>query len=207
MGKLKELCFPELSFDEKTHTYKLKGFTIPSVTTIMAPLADSYYKNVQESVLYSAGNRGTAVHNSIENYVKYGIEDIAPEYVGYFNAFLDWYKSHQVKPYGSEVRLYHKSLLYAGTADMFADVNGKASLIDFKTTYSVSEMMCGVQLEAYQQAIISHMVENPFAQKMIIHLKKDGKYEEILFPNRDMWRWKVFNALFTVYCYKQDYSE
>lgn len=197
--------FPELTFNEERHIYTLNGLEVPSVTTVMKPLSENVYGAIDEKVLNKAAARGTAVHNAIENYTKYGIEDYPPEVEGYFNAFLSWFQDHGVKPYGSEVRLYHGSLLYAGTADMLAEVDGKDTLIDFKTSASISEMLCGVQLEAYKKAIESHDLEAKIEQKIIVQLKKDGRYKVEYFPARaDTWR--VFTALLTVWNYKEQFK-
>ena len=71
--------FPELTFDEATHLYRLNGVELPSVTTVMKPLSTEVYGGVDEWVMERAAGRGTAVHNAIENWSLYGIEDIAPE--------------------------------------------------------------------------------------------------------------------------------
>lgn len=199
--------FPELSFEEKRHIYKLNGIAIPSVTTIMKPLSEDVYGSIDEKVLNRAAARGTAVHNAIENYVKFNIEDIPPEHEGYFDAFLLWYKEHNVVPYGTEVKLYHKGLLYAGTADMIASVDGLDTLIDFKTSASVSQMLCGVQLEAYDRAMVSHDSGIHIAQKAIVHLQKDGKYQMIPFQSMETECWRVFTALLTVRNYKQKFKK
>lgn len=197
--------FPELTFEEKAHQYKLNGLVLPSVTTIMKPLSEDVYGSIDEQVLNRAAQRGTAVHNAIENYIKFGIEDIPPEHEGYFKAFLKWFEEHNVVPYGTEIKLYHKGLMYAGTADMAASVDGIDTLVDFKTSASVSKMLGGVQLEAYDRALASHDSEMKFGQKLILHLKKDGKYEVVPFVNGvDCWR--VFTALLTVRNYKQKFK-
>lgn len=205
MVEIKE--FPELSFDEKKHIYTLNGFLIPSVTTVMKPLSDDVYGGIDEEVLNKAAARGTAVHNAIENYVKFGIEDIPPEHAGYFEGFLKWVKEHDVKPYGNEIRLYHKSLMYAGTADMTASVDGMDTLIDFKTSASVQTMLCGVQLEAYDRAVQSHTGGKGFERKAIVHLKRDGTYKMILFNPCEMECWRVFTALLTVRNYKMKFKQ
>lgn len=199
--------FPELSFDEKKHIYTLNGFLIPSVTTVMKPLSDDVYGGIDEEVLNRAADRGTAVHNAIENYVKFGIEDIPPEHAGYFEGFLKWVKEHDVKPYGNEIRLYHKSLMYAGTADMAASVDGLDTLVDFKTSASVQKMLCGVQLEAYDRAVQSHTGGKGFERKAILHLKRDGTYNMILFNSCEMECWRVFTALLTVRNYKMKFKQ
>lgn len=205
-GKSEAANFSELTFDERKHIYKLNGLEIPSVTTVMKPLSDDYYSGISDEIICRAGRRGTAVHNAIENYVKFGVDDISPDYSGYFNAFLKWVEEHNVVPYGSEMRLYHKSLLYAGTADMFASVDYIDTLIDFKTTSTVSQMMCGVQLEAYDRAMTSHVECGSFSNKAIVHLRKDGRYEMVPFVAGDTECWKVFTSLLTVWSYKQKFK-
>ena len=58
---------PELVFEEEKHIYMLNGLEIPSVTRIMEPLSQHEYGAIDKWVLEKAANRGTAVHNSIEN--------------------------------------------------------------------------------------------------------------------------------------------
>jgi hypothetical protein len=191
--------FEELRFDEARHIYILNGLEIPSVTTVMKPLSNAEYKGISESVLNRAAEKGTAVHNAAENWVKFQIDDIDPEYRGYFDAFLAWWDEKKPVAVGSEVRLYHKIMRYAGTADLIAWVDGELTLIDYKTTSKLIEMNCGVQLEAYAKALASHGID--VQGKRILHLKKDGKYAEMKFPSQDSRRWTVFGALKTVYDY------
>lgn len=84
----------------------------------MKPLSTEVYGGVDEWVMERAAGRGTAVHNAIENWSLYGIEDIAPEYRGYFDGFLAWVQEMRPEVLGNECRLYHKALRYAGTADL-----------------------------------------------------------------------------------------
>lgn len=108
--------FPELTFDEGTHIYRLRGAELPSVTTVMKPLSSEVYGGVDEWVMERAAGRGTAVHNAIENWSLYGIEDIAPEYRGYFDGFLAWVQDMKPTVLGNECRLYHKALRYQTTS-------------------------------------------------------------------------------------------
>lgn len=191
--------FDELQFDDDKHIYKLNGIEIPSVTTIMKPLSNAEYNGISENTLRKAAEKGTAVHNAAEMWAKFKIEDIEPEYRGYFDAFLEWWNINDPKVVGSEVRLYHKIMRYAGTADLIAWIDGKLTLIDYKTTSKLIEMNCGVQLEAYAKALASHGIN--IQQKMILHLKRDGKFAEMKFQASDTKRWTVFGALKTVYDY------
>ena len=184
--------FDELSFEEERHIYRLNGIEIPSVSTIMKPLSDSQYFGVDEEIMRRAAERGTAVHNAIENYLKFGIVDISPEYQGYMDAFLKFMEDFDVKPLATESRVYHKTLRYAGTADMPAIVNGQVICVDFKTSASVNKMLTGIQLEGYAKAYESHGLN--FDGKAILHLKKTGKYSWVYYDKNDVESWEVFGA-------------
>jgi hypothetical protein len=193
---------PELTFDDARHTYRLDGIIIPSVSTIMEPLSNAKYKGISESTLSRAADKGTGVHNAIENWTKYGIEDILEEHRPYFDAFLQWWEETKPEVVGSECRVYHKLMRYGGTIDLLAYIDGKLTLVDYKTTYKVSDMTCGVQLEAYAQACASHGIK--VERKRILHLTKKGEFEYRPYPDMDPERWRVFGALKTVYDYLQE---
>ncbi len=192
---------PELVFDDGPHIYTLNGVPIPSVTRIMEPLSQAEYGAIDSRTVDQAAHKGTIVHNAIENWLKFGIEDEDPDYAGYFRAFTEWWEEKKPEPVGSEVKTYHKLMRYAGTVDMLAYIDGELNLIDFKTTYRLIEKNCGVQLEAYAQALESHGVK--VERKRILHLKKDGKWDDRQFPAKDPKRWMAFGALKNVYDYIQ----
>ena len=195
---------PELTFEEDSHTYRLDGLIIPSVTTLMKPLSEAYYGGIDAKVLGRAADRGTSVHSAIDLYCRFGIIDIEPELEGYFEAFKAWFKDYDVKPYATETRTYNKSLLYAGTVDMSCSEKGVDTLADFKTTAGFSSMLCGVQLEAYDRAQESHGVK--YQNRAIIQLKKDGTYcRHTEFPPRTEC-WRVFTSLLNVSGFITKYS-
>lgn len=190
---------PELRFDEKSHIYRLDGVEIPSVSRVMEPLKASSYAGISEKTLARAADKGSSVHNSIENWLKFGIDDIPEEHRPYFDGFLEWWNEYQPEVVASEVKTYHKLMRYGGTIDLLAYIGGKLTLIDFKTTYRLLEKSCGVQLEAYAQALASHGIT--VEEKHILHLTKDGKWAYPEFPAKDPVRWRVFSALKCVYDY------
>lgn len=188
--------YPELTFEEASHTYRLDGFIIPSVTTLMKPLSEAYYGGIDSKLLERAADRGSAVHSAIDTYSRYGIIDLEPDLEGYFEAFRSWVKDFDVKPYATETRTYNRALLYAGTVDMSCSERGVDTMVDFKTTASYSPMLCGVQLEAYCRAQESHGIK--YQNRVIIQLKKDGTYHRHDdFPPR-IECWRVFNSLLNV---------
>lgn len=190
-----------LKFDEEKHIYTFNGERIPSVTQVMSPLSAEAYGSIPTETLRKAAEKGTSVHEAIENYINYGIADIEKENEGYLNGFLNWFEMEKPEDCTAELRIYHPLLKYAGTCDLLCKINGKLTLIDHKTTSKVQNKLCCVQLEAYSQALKAHGIE--IEDKIILHLGKDGTCEAIHFPAKDAKSWSVFGALMTVHNYKQ----
>lgn len=201
MDKINIPKFPELTFDEFSHTYRLNELIIPSVTTVMKLLSDDFYRAVDPDVLERAAKRGTAIHNAVENYAKFGIEDIPPTYAGYFQGFREWWELQQPEVLATECRVYHKILRYAGTADLLCVIGGRVTLVDYKSSAQVNSKLCAVQLEGYDRAFESHGVK--IEDRLILHLSRDGKYAEVPFQ-RSTKCWSVFSALMTVRNYMNE---
>ncbi len=201
---MKEITVPEmkeLQFSDDGHVYRLDGVEIPSVTTVMKPLSRHEYRAVDTHTLDVAAQRGTAVHAAIENFIKYGIDDAAPEHRGYMDGFLEWWELKKPVVVGSEIKVYHKLFGYAGTVDLIAWVDNELNLIDYKTTSRLIDKNCRVQLEAYSQALESHGIK--VSKKRILHLGKDGKWKDPEYAAKDAEAWRVFTSLKCVYDYIQ----
>lgn len=200
-GRIEIPQFPELTFNEFNHTYRLDELIIPSVTTLMKPLSDDFYRAVDPEVLEKAAKRGTAIHNAVENFAQFGIEDIPPAYGGYFQAFRTWWELRKPEVLATECRVYHKILRYAGTADLICVIGGRVMLVDYKSSAQVNSKLCAVQLEGYDRAFESHGVK--IDDRMILHLSRDGKYSEVPFQ-RNARCWSVLSALMTVRNYMNE---
>ena len=189
----------ELTFDSEKHIYRLDGFIIPSVTQVMKPLSDEKYKDVDQEVLDAAAKRGTAVHSACEFFGLYGAEEIEPEYQPYFDAFLAWNREHEIEYIETEQAIWHKQLLYAGTLDLIALVDGVLTLVDYKTTYRINDMLTAVQLEAYLRALESQ--GKGADGKAILQLRKNGTYCYKEYPAHDHEAWDVFTSLLKIRAY------
>ncbi len=190
----------ELTFDDPTHTYRVNGVVIPSVSTIMEPLTAAKYKGISESTLNNAANKGTSVHNAIENYIKFGIEDVPSEHRPYFNGFLEWYNIAKPQIIASEFRCYHKLMMYGGTLDILSIEDGLLTVTDIKTTYTVYDMTCKVQLEGYSQILASLGLK--VQKKQILHLAGERGWKICgNYPAQDAEAWRVFGSLKCVHDY------
>lgn len=194
-----------LTFEDRTHTYRLDGRVLPSVTQIMAPLRAIEYEGIGETVLHRAADKGTAVHNAIENWIKFEIKDIPSENEGYFDAFMKWWQQYRPEVVGSEIRVCNRLMQYAGTIDLVAYINGELTLVDYKSTYTLSDMLCAVQIEAYSKALESMGVK--VDKKCVLHLKRDGSFGYKYYESRDAKYWRVFSALKTVFDYAASHNK
>lgn len=196
-----QLAVKNLEFDEERHIYSYNGIKVPSVTQIMKPLSSDAYGSIPKATLDKAAERGTRVHNAIEIFTNYGFEDASDDAIPFFEAFKDWYNLRKPEVLATELKLFHSSYIYAGACDLLCEIDGVPTLVDYKTTSTVQDKLCGVQLEAYSRALadMGFKVQN----KMILHLSKDGKWNEHSFAANDMMRWKVFTSCLAI----RDYLE
>ncbi|MCL1999309.1 MAG: PD-(D/E)XK nuclease family protein [Turicibacter sp.] len=190
---------PELTFDPTWHSYKLKGRPIPSVSKLMRPLSNAYYGKIDEEILKAAAARGTAVHQAIETYLQYKFDDIEEELLPYYTAFKAWHAKHNPTVHAIEHRIYHKIYHYAGTADLICELDGKLTIVDFKTSATIVDMLTKVQLHAYTSAYLSH--DYPIKSRAVVHLKKDGTYKMTAYDNTDLDEVETFSALLTIHNY------
>ena len=194
----------QLVFDEITHTYTLGCEKLPSVTQITKPLSVAHYAGIPEEILAIAAERGTAVHEAIENWLKFDYDDCPDEYRGYFSAFRDWQELVQPKILYSELRTHHSVLHYAGTIDLVAEIKGEIFVVDYKTTSQLSDKLCRVQLEAYRQMLKNgdlYDIKNKKIGKFALHLKPDGSYSQHDYPACDVEALKIFTACKSIFDY------
>jgi hypothetical protein len=70
-----EIAGGVLEYFDDTHTYIFDGIILPSITQILKKEFGNKYNNVSEAVLKRASEKGTQVHQAIENYEKHKIDD------------------------------------------------------------------------------------------------------------------------------------
>jgi len=165
---------PEVEFEEENHVYKKNNMILPSVTKIMRILSDDIYSTIDPEILANAASRGSSIHEAIEFYDKFKFIGVEENEKPYFNAYLDYKKQHNVVSIASEVKIYHKQLLYAGTLDAIAIVDGKVTMVDYKTTAVLHTKLVAVQLAGYLMALESWGLT--VEQVAVLQIKKDGTY-------------------------------
>lgn len=146
-----------VSYDDETHSYTVDGKRVPSVTEITGVLTAGKYAEVNAAMLAQAQRRGTEVHELCEA-IDCGIApeelEIAPELVGYINAYLAFLRDYSPE-WDYLEKIVHTSE-YAGRADRIGYIDGKKAVVDIKTTSNmdrISKLALFFQLRAYGEAV------------------------------------------------------
>lgn len=184
-----------LQFDEDSHTYRVDGHVVPSVTQIIAPLYS--FDGIPESVLNAKRDLGKAVHLACEYDDQDDLDDdsLTPEVLIRVEAYRKF--KRDVKPVVllNEQKLYSPKYKFAGTIDRRYLIEGLEWTVDLKTTASMSAAV-GIQLAAYDRLVGDSGTRN--GSKMgALQLNGDGTYK--LYPFTDASDFPVFLSLLNIH--------
>lgn len=189
-----------LEFDAASHTYRLDGEILPSVTQILKAARLIDYSMIPQDVLQRAAARGRAVHQTLE-YLDNGFIDpvddpINPAVAGYVEAARKFYQDAQFEPHLVEFRNYHPGWRYAGTLDRLGSMAGSQTILDFKTGILLPGH--ALQLAAY----LAMLPEPRRYRRIALKLNEDATYHieeyaaadykrdiRIFLSALDCWRW------------------
>lgn len=172
------------------------GTKLKSVTTVLSEKTDKtalleWKKKVGEAeaqkISTQAARRGTAVHTLAENYVlneeQYIPNNTMPINIESFKPIKKVLDDNVDNILGVELPLWSKALGVAGRTDLVAEFDGKASIIDFKTSKKIKK---AEWIENYflQSTIYSMMFEKMYSiaiPQIAIIITVDDELEAQLF--------------------------
>ena len=152
----------DVVFNGDTHSYYINGVDLPSITTLIKYLQPSKYENVKIDVLKKASERGTIVHEKIEQVAKALIDgkdlneaDLKDSEV-YNLTFLC--KQLGLRPVKSEEIVIvfdeNNKPLTIGRYDLLLkDKDDNYVLADIKTTATIDYDAYALQLNAYRMGV------------------------------------------------------
>lgn len=130
---------------------------------------------------------GTMVHAYAETALGGGEPDLPvnAEAANAVSAFDAWRVQHAVKPIIVERKVYSRAHNYAGIVDMVAEIDGRLTVADFKTSSGLySEMR--YQVSAYKAALVEEGIVPADAARAVIRFdKKDGSFAFHPLPDDD----------------------
>jgi len=172
-----------LFFFDQEHKYTLDGDELPSVSELCRFLSREVYGDIMQYTLDNAADRGTKVHKACEVLDLYGKVEVSDDILSYLQAYLKFRKEHVVHWDSVEYAVHHPEDRYAGTIDRAGVLDGKAVIVDLKTTYAVQKRLALAQLNLYRR-----MLERGGCKHYdlyILHLQKDGEYKLIPIDRND----------------------
>lgn len=193
------------------------GVEVPSVTTILKILNKPKllkWANVMgfkgykiENILDRASYIGTTVHSLVEMELmgvnkEIRIEEYFDTINTLFSEFKLWRMSHKLEPIFMEKSL--TSEFYGGTVDFYGKIDGKLTILDFKTSRKFYKSMT-LQLAGYTQ-LIEKDTGHRISQVGILLINED-KCREMFIPRDKLDSViDIFNILCDLYSYLQDNS-
>ena len=176
----------ELEFIPDSHEYILDGKRIPSVSEILRFAFYEVYGTEKDKAMDRAADRGVRIHRACEEIDRLGATDCDGNILQYVSAYVQFLKDHDVDWKYIEKPICNESGMFAGTLDRFGVVDGKTTLLDIKSTKSITgkhKLLYSTQLAAYGSCLSEYI-----DQFCILQLKPDGTYKLIkVEPNSAAW--------------------
>ena len=155
---------------------------LPGVTTVLSNvLGKDEFKDIPEPVLKQAAERGSAVHEWIENFILTGEQKpIELAYQIYIDYFLDWYNEYQPEFVSSELRMTNEKDGYKGIIDtIFYYIDkytGKKVLCmcDWKTSSNLNRFKTMCQLNLYERMFREHYSTLKIDELRTLSITKTG---------------------------------
>ena len=146
------LNVPKVTFIEETHQYFIGKKELKGVTgTLIKKAFPDTYKNIPESVLMKAAERGGLIHNTFETFCSIFDADIKKypnptEELQAFHSMLVAFDLHYV---ASEYLVTDGENFASAIDGIFADKEGNIYLVDYKTTSTLHYDNVSLQLSIY----------------------------------------------------------
>lgn len=189
-----------LTFDESTHTYRVGGKVVPSVTQILRPIID--FSGIDPAVLAAKADLGTRVHAACEFWDQDDLDessvedDVAPR----LQAWQRFVRESDARVLYAERRVYEPMLGYAGTLDAVIEMGGRRVIVDRKTSDDVPAS-AGPQTAAYLRALGDISV----TRRAVVLLGADGRHQYVELTAADDMA--TFVACLTVWRFRARHND
>ena len=151
MDFVKEIKGYTLEFYEDEHLYLVDGVIVPSITTILKTKFGRKYEGVSKATLERASDNGTAVHDAIERYCRFGETSDLPE-VRNFKFLQKQYGFEVLENETPVILFYDDKPISAGRLDMVIKLNEQIGGADIKRTSTLDKDYLAYQLNLYRIA-------------------------------------------------------
>jgi hypothetical protein len=199
-------------FDEETHTFRVDGRIVPSVTGILKAAGIGHTGTtdegfeISEEVMEAARDRGTDAHLACQLLDESDLdwdsldEEIEPYVTGYQN----WKDAAGFVPDLIERPLYNETDDYCGIVDRAGWIGDERVVVDIKTGSGGLKPWHPIQTAAYAACIPG--AKGIWPTRIVLVLKattKKGFTEYRFSPRTAEWDYEVFKAARTIWTFKE----
>lgn len=117
-------------------------------------------------------------------------------------SFYEWASRHKIEPIICEVPMVSEKLRFGGTVDCYCILDGKPTLLDFKTGKAIYDEYF-VQTSAYKELLLEH--GHPVEEIKILRVGRDETegFEERSITDSSKY-FKIFQSLLDIYYVKKE---
>lgn len=201
-----------LVFDAATHTYRISGIELPSVTRLLKPLTDDAFAGIPPGILQQKADLGTAIHyaTELDDLGQLDEASVHPIVAPYLAGWRKFRADHadSLKIVKTEHKWFHKILQYAGTVDREILFYNEPTILDIKSTVEIYPHV-GVQLAGYAMLAesnteIENRVKAQAYRRLGLQLTPEGGYNMHFFT--DAMDFSCFLSLLTLFNWKAKYK-
>ncbi len=179
---------PSFEFVSDPHEYHLKGTRLwsPSGTFLQVGYVDDRYYTEESRY------RGQYVHRATHLVDEKDLvwNDVAPEYLGYVEAYCEFKEMWRFKPRLREIPLYHPDYLYGTTPDGEGKIlDGDDAIVELKT--GTMPWWTAIQTAAHDMGVGAWDAKEIYRRRFGVELKKNGKFRVKEFDDDhdyDVWK-------------------
>jgi len=159
----------KVKFNKKNHTCILtkddgRKIDLVSVTTLLKKHGLSPdYGNVDEKILKAKAERGSVIHEELEQYINHKQLGFTSE----LEQFISKCKEQNILPSKSEFMVWNDEV--AGTVDVAGLIDGQTFIGDFKTTATLHR-----EAVAWQLSLYAYLMNENFDKMIAIHFPDEN---------------------------------
>ena len=195
-----------LTFDEETHTYRLDGIKIPSVTQIIKSVGLMDLTFVKQELLEYKADLGKKVHSTTELYDRNNldIESLHPVLKGYLSGWIKFREEIKFIPILIETMLAHPAYRYAGRIDRVGMIDNVLVELDIKS--GIPHHSYAIQSAGYVEMynFDKPKIKDQIKRRFTIHLAQDGTYK--LIEHKDPKDRTIFLSALSIHNYLETHK-
>jgi len=139
-----------VEYIDESHTYLVDGIILPSITQILKVKFGNKYQGISKEVLEQAAERGTRVHEAIENWYKLKVEDVSCKELRNIKFLQRQYKFEVIDNEVPIILFKDNKPIACGRLDLVLEENEKLGLGDIKRTSVLDKEYLAYQLNLYR---------------------------------------------------------